>query len=302
MNIRQLRYFVCVAEEGNFGRAAKRLHISQPPLSQQIKALEESLGVTLFTRGRHGATLTHAGKALLVHARDVLNDFHALAPMVRRVASGLEGVIRIGILSSVMHGPLPTALRRFQEHSPNVEWTLKELLPEQQKKALKNNAIDVGFTRNKTDSDALQSTLIYEDELRLALPAAHRLAHRSRVRLDELVEEPFILMNTASPVISNFIRACAEQQFQPTVIYESVDPHTVLNLVDANLGITVMPQSLAATIRKNVVFVPLAGKRLDASIYATFQKNHTLAALHVLMDILRDVMAHDKSVIAKQAR
>src|SRR5699024_7788060 len=114
-----------------------------------------------------------------------------------------------------------------------------------------------------------------------------------RVRLDELSEEPFVLMDTASPVISNFIRACAQQHFQPTIMYESIDPHTVLSLVHANLGISVMPQSFAATTRKNVAFVPLAGGRLDASVYATFQKNHTLAALDVLMDILLDVTAHD---------
>ena len=126
MDLRQLRYFIAVAEEGNYSRAAERLHISQPPLSQQIKSLEGTLRVTLFERGRHGARLTRAGEALLTRARRIVDDCDSVERQVRRVAEGLEGYLRIGIINSVMYGPLPLTLRQFQLRNPGVEWTLHE--------------------------------------------------------------------------------------------------------------------------------------------------------------------------------
>ena len=170
MDIRQLRYFIAVAEEGNFSRAAERLHISQPPLSQQIKSLEASLGVILFERGRLGARLTRAGEALLTRARDIVADLDSTRKMVLRVADGLEGYLRIGIINSVMYGPLPRTMRLFQERNPAVEWTLHEMLPDPQGEALVRGQIDVGFASSATGREELRSIRVYPQPLMAAVP------------------------------------------------------------------------------------------------------------------------------------
>ncbi|MCO5400157.1 LysR substrate-binding domain-containing protein [Ralstonia soli] len=290
MDIRQLRYFISVAEEGNFSRAAERLHISQPPLSQQIKALEASLRVTLFVRGRHGARLTRAGEALLVRARSIVSDCDSVEKFVRRVADGLEGYLRIGIINSVMYGPLPRTMHAFQKHHPAVEWTLHELLPDRQADALVRGQIDVGFACNASSRDELKSILVYPQPLVVALSAQHPLASkRSSLSLSALADESFVLLNTQSPVMRDVLSACMRDGFHPRVLHESIDPETVLSLVGAGVGVSVLPQSLSTTPRENVAFVPIKAPSLSADLYATIRRDDALPALDRFLALLAQV-------------
>lgn len=289
MDLRQLRYFIAVAEEGNFSRAAERLHISQPPLSQQIMALEDSLHVTLFTRGRHGARLTRAGEALLVRARSIVSDCDSVEKLVRRVADGLEGYIRIGIINSVMYGPLPRTMHLFQKRNPEVEWTLHELLPDQQQDALLAGKIDVGFACSAATRGELRSIRVYPQPLRVALPAGHPLAKRRRVALKALAGDAFVLLNTQSPIIRDVLAACVRDGFQPRVLHESIDPETVLSLVGAGVGVSILPESLSTTPRENVVFVPLDERGVNADLYATTRRDDTLPALERFLALLEEV-------------
>ena len=299
MDIRQLRYFISVAEEGNFSRAAERLHISQPPLSQQIKALEESLRVTLFVRGRHGARLTRAGEALLVRARSIVSDCDSVEKFVRRVADGLEGYLRIGIINSVMYGPLPRTMHAFQKHHPAVEWTLHELLPDQQADALMRGQIDVGFACNASSRGELKSILVYPQLLVVALSAQHPLAaHRSSLSLSALADESFVLLNTQSPVMRDVLAACMRDGFQPRVLHESIDPETVLSLVGAGVGVSVLPQSLSTTPRENVAFVPIKAQSLSADLYATIRRDDVLPALDRFLALLAQVTDAWRSELA----
>ena len=301
MDIRQLRYFISVAEEGNFSRAAERLHISQPPLSQQIKALEESLRVTLFVRGRHGARLTRAGEALLVRARSIVSDCDSVEKFVRRVADGLEGYLRICIINSVMYGPLPRTMHAFQKHHPAVEWTLHELLPDRQADALMRGQIDVGFACNASSRDELKSILVYPQPMVVALSAQHPLAaHRSSLSLSlsALANESFVLLNTQSPVMRDVLAACMRDGFQPRVLHESIDPETVLSLVGAGVGVSVLPQSLSTTPRENVAFVPIKEQSLSADLYATIRRDDVLPALDRFLALLAQVTDEWRSELA----
>ncbi|WP_416047758.1 LysR substrate-binding domain-containing protein [Cupriavidus basilensis] len=289
MDIRQLRYFIAVAEEGNFSRAAERLHISQPPLSQQIKSLEASLGVILFERGRLGARLTRAGEALLTRARDIVADLDSTRKMVLRVADGLEGYLRIGIINSVMYGPLPRTMRLFQERNPAVEWTLHEMLPDQQGEALVRGQIDVGFASSATRREELRSIRVYPQPLMAAVPASHPLAGSGRIRLKALAAEPFVLLNTQSPVIRSLLAACVRNGFHPRVLHESVDPQTVLSLVGAGVGVSALPRSLSGAPREDVTFLTLDEPGLAADLYATVRRDHGLPALDRFLTLLEDV-------------
>ncbi|CAL8479177.1 LysR substrate-binding domain-containing protein [Caballeronia sp. S22] len=289
MDIRQLRYFISVAEEGNFSRAAERLHISQPPLSQQIKSLEDSLRVTLFVRGRHGARLTRAGEALLVRARSIVGDCDSVEKLLRRVADGLEGYIRIGIINSVMYGPLPRTMHQFQKHNPEVEWTLHELLPDKQQEALVRGQIDVGFACSPTEHRELRSILVYPQPLVVALPDSHPLADCRSVRLRVLSVDRFVLLNTQSPMIRGILAACITEGFQPRVLHESADPETILSLVGAGVGISILPESLSTTPRENVAFVALDEPAMNADLYATVRRDDSLPALERFLALLSEV-------------
>ncbi|SAK49898.1 LysR substrate-binding domain-containing protein [Caballeronia ptereochthonis] len=289
MDIRQLRYFISVAEEGNFSRAAERLHISQPPLSQQIKSLEDSLRVTLFVRGRHGARLTRAGEALLVRARSIVSDCDSVEKLLRRVADGLEGYIRIGIINSVMYGPLPRTLRLFQKHNPEVEWTLHELLPDLQQEALVRGQIDVGFACSPTGHRELRSILVYPQPLVVALPDSHPLAGCRCTSLGALSGDPFVLLNTQSPMIRGILAACIREGFQPRVLHESADPETILSLVGAGVGISILPESLSTTPRENVAFVAMDEPAMNADLYATIRRDDSLPALERFLALLTEV-------------
>ncbi|WP_179404706.1 LysR substrate-binding domain-containing protein [Burkholderia guangdongensis] len=302
MDLRQLRYFIAVAEEGNFSRAAERLHISQPPLSQQIMALEDSLRVTLFVRGRHGARLTRAGEALLVRARSIVSDCDSVEKLVRRVADGLEGYIRIGIINSVMYGPLPRTMHLFQKRNPEVEWTLHELLPDQQQEALLNGKIDVGFACNATERSELHSIRVYPQPLMAALPGGHPLARRRRIALKALANDAFVLLNTQSPIIRDVLAACVRDGFQPRVLHESIDPETVLSLVGAGVGVSILPESLSTTPRENVVFVGMDERSINADLYATVRRDDTLPALERFLALLAETTdAWRREVAAKDA-
>ncbi len=286
MNIRQLRYFICVAEEASFGRAAAKLHISQPPLSQQIKALEKDLQAELFVRGRHGARLTRAGQALLDRARALIADFEELSPMVQRVARGLEGTLYIGIINSVMYGPLPSALRTFSMENPAIEWSLEELLPHQQFEALLHHRIDVGFSRHMSGMPGLSCVRIYCEGLAVALPQGHPLGKAERLTLKELSDEPFVCMSTQSPVMDSIVQRCLQNQFQPHIIYESADPQTLLRLVQAQIGISILPQSVSGSAPEGVRLIPLCEEGLNADLYAAYRTDDMPPSLPAFIDIM----------------
>jgi DNA-binding transcriptional LysR family regulator len=193
MELRLLRYFIAVAEELSFNRAAQRLHMTQPPLSNQIKQLEEELGVLLFTRTSRGVRMTEAGEALLEEARRFFVQLEQATRVVQRVGHGEVGRLTLGFVPSASNEVLPSILRAFRHSYPDIELFLREMRPDRVVQRLHDQQIDAGFLYLPLDDASLNIECVSREPLVLALPESHPLAARPRVELQALAEEPFIL-------------------------------------------------------------------------------------------------------------
>ena len=246
-DLRALRCFVAVAEELHFGRAAQRLHIAQPPLSQTIHTLESRLGVLLFERTRRRVALTHAGGALLERARALLRDAERAAVAAQRASRGEIGQLSVGFILAATHHVLPEALREFRRRMPEVELTLREMPIRAQLTALAEGEIDVGFLRPPVDTDSIAAETLIREPFMVALPEGHRLARHASLALPRLAPESFVMFTPGrSPLYTQIISACAASGFTPAVVQDAAHIVTVIGLVRAGLGIAVVPQSVQA--------------------------------------------------------
>jgi len=264
MELRHLRYFVAVAEELHFTRAALRLNMAQPPLSQQIRALEEELGVQLFVRTRRSVALTDAGQALLERSREMLATAQALPQQLQRVARGEVGLLRIGFSSTL---PLTKVLRDVvadhRRSHPDVALNLREMHSQLQFDSLRRGELDVGLVRyNERAPEGIRLRLLRRDPLRLVVPAGHRFARRKSVTIADCRDEAFIGFpgdagTGTGPLLK---RLAAQAGFEPRIAQEAREATTQIGLVAAGLGIAVLPAPLEAVRIEGVHYVPLAGE------------------------------------------
>jgi len=261
MELRHLKYFVAVAEELHFGRAAKRLHIAQPPLSQQIMNLEEDLELKLFDRTKRRIQLTDAGAYFLKEARQVLLHVEQAAETARRIDRGEAGRLTIGFVGSVVHTFLPAGLRAFRERFRDVELVLQELNTAEQIQSLHAGRIDVGFLYLAAKDPLLASQLLAEAPLLVALPEKHALAGRKSLHIRDLAHEPFIANTRSSePVVRDaFISLCHSAGFSPRIAQEAGHVQTVLGLVASGLGVCLLPDFIRNIRRPGVKYIPLSG-------------------------------------------
>ncbi|HEX4109396.1 MAG TPA: LysR substrate-binding domain-containing protein [Solirubrobacteraceae bacterium] len=262
MELRHLRYFVAVAEELHFRRAAERLHISQPPLSQQIRALEQELGVELLARSRRRVELTPAGATLLVEARAILSAVEHAAELTRSVARGEVGRLSIGFMGSAMYGALPDILGVFRERNPRVDLRLHELSTARQLEALKDGRIDVGVIRPPVLEPDLVIEELWHESVVVALPVGHRLARRRRLVPDDLHGERFVMLDRReAPGLHHSLARLITEIGQAPLIQEVSEIQTVLGLVAAGMGISLIGESVGARERRGVVHRPLSGRQ-----------------------------------------
>ena len=260
MNFMQLRYFLAVATELNFRRAAARLHISQPPLSFHIKALEEQLGILLFTRTTRKVVLTEAGLHLLEKARQILSLVDDVSEEMRDLAAGRGGTLRIGFtMSTSFNSFFHNSIQGFRDAYPNVKLAFSEMVSGKQIEALVEGHLDVGFLRWPfTRPENLVSTEIYRGRLVLALPQSHSLANRKRVPLKMLKDEPFISyparLGSDIGIYHQIIRLCQRSHFFPRVVQETLEPSLMLGLVAAGSGVAILPSSLQRVRIPGVVY------------------------------------------------
>lgn len=249
-----------VAEELNFSRAAERLHMAQPPLSAQIKQLEEELEARLFDRTGRGVQLTEAGQFLFEEGRRLLDQIEQTTDMTRRIGNGKVGQLTVGFLPSVGHGVLPDLLREFRTRFPQVNLLLRELNPDQQVRALHNKQIDVGFLYLPLEDSALKVKPVFREPLVLALPEQHPMADESRVRVKALSEEPFILppQHQVPGCYGQIMDTCHQAGFSPKVVQKDVWlMQTAVDLVAAGIGIALVAGSLRNLNRAGVVYKTL---------------------------------------------
>lgn len=283
MELRHLRYFLTVAEELNFTRAARRLNISQPPLTQQIRTLEAELGVPLIDRSAYRIALTDAGQVFAAEAARILGEVRNAVQLARSAARGARGRVRVGFTESASFNPLVTsALRGFRAAYPEVEVSLEEHPSTELATELREDRIDVGFVRPPLrEARGLALELLEREPLVVAVPGGHRLARRRSVELKALSAETFILYPRAvrPGLADEVVSACEAAGFTPRVGQYAPQLSSTINLVAASLGISIVPASMRSLHPGTVVYVPLQGEPLHALLGVAYRADERSAVV-----------------------
>jgi DNA-binding transcriptional LysR family regulator len=262
MELRHLRYFVAVAEQRHFGRAAERLHMAQPPLSQQIRQLESELGVTLLTRTTRRVDLTPAGAAYLDHARAILAAVDEAGELANRIAAGRTGRLMVGCVGSATYSLLPALAKALRSELPDVEFGFRgEMLSPEQAAALHEGSLDLALLRRLPDTTGLTVGDVRRERLLVALPQEHRYADRKRLRVAELAGEGLVVhagggRSTMNSLVHDLFDAA---DLELEVVHEVAETSTLVTFVAAGLGIAVVPEPTSALNVPGVVYVPLVG-------------------------------------------
>ncbi|HEY8101751.1 MAG TPA: LysR substrate-binding domain-containing protein [Burkholderiaceae bacterium] len=293
IELRQLRYFVAVAEEMHFGRAALRLHMTQPPLSQTIQSLEASLGAPLFYRTQRSVSLTPAGLALLPEARRILLQAEGLPDIARRAAAGESGRLSLAFVSTADYSVLPPFLREFRERYPQVQIDLREATSDVQLEELLQGRIDVGLLipplpdKAKTE---LEYASVLSESLILAAPKGLKtLRGKSSVSLKTLTDMPLIIFpRRIAPAFHDAILACFHDAgLTPRIGQEAIQMQTIVGLVSAGMGIALVPQSVSNLNRTGVEYKPLTGKTPLVETGLAWRRDNTSPVLRAFLDLLR---------------
>ncbi|GAB5096639.1 MULTISPECIES: LysR family transcriptional regulator [unclassified Caballeronia] len=267
MELRHIRYFLAVAEELNVTRAAERLGIGQPPLSQQIHALEDEIGVRLFRRTGHGVVLTEAGEAFAADARRILNDTRIAVENAQSAGRGEMGQLNIGFTGSAAFNPVVSQLiRAYRQAFPNVTLTLAEGNTAQLLAYLDAGTVDVAFVRLGSQSPVgVEFHHIAVEPMRVVLPVTHRLAKKKKIALSALAEDPFVMLpRVASPTLHDVIvGACREAGFEPVAGQQAPQLSSVVNLVAAEFGVSLVPASVCQIQVEGVVYADMTGKAVS---------------------------------------
>jgi len=273
MELRHLRYFSVLAEELHFGRAARRLSISQPPLSVAIRQLEESVGARLFERNSKEVRLTHAGEALRISARRLLLQAEEAALEARDVAAGSAGRLRIGFVGAMLYRGLPQALRAFQARHPAVRITLAELNSGVQIAELLHDRLDLGFVHTSRMPPELQHRLLLSEPFVCCLPSGHALARKRVLAPTDLRNQPFVLFSReASPDYhERILSICADAGFLPEVRHEVRHWLAVVSLVSQGMGVALVPQAMRHSALRGAVFRPLDRAVAQSEAYGVWR-------------------------------
>lgn len=304
MEIRHLRYFLAVAEEKNFSRAAEKLNIAQPPLSQQIKHLEAELGVSLIQRDTRPVRLTEAGIFLCEQARHLVNRFDQLMGETQKLGRAEEGSLTIGFVGSATCEILPKVLRRFRAEYSGIDLTLHEMTALEQRDALHNRDISVGFMRPSIDDHAIRTEPLLDEAVILACPSEHPLAQNAtRIRQDkdkkddavslkQLNGEPLIFFPRGpEPSFGAYLyERCRELGLTPRIVQETGEVNTALSLVAGGIGIALMPESIRAIARAGVTYLPLKRPAPSTVINAAYRRDDTSPALKAFLAIMREAL------------
>jgi DNA-binding transcriptional LysR family regulator len=292
MELRHLRYFQAVAEEKHFGRAAARLHMAQPPLSQQIRQLEDELGVTLLRRTTRRVDLTPAGEAYLVRVRAILQSVDAAGDEAKRIGSGLEGRLVVGCVGSATYSLLPALARALRERLPGVDFAFRgEMLSPDQIAALREGSIDLALLRpsgDPADQTDLTMVTLREEKYVVALPEGHRLAARSRVRMADLRDEDLIVHSGhgRSAMYDAVVGLCRDAGFEPVIRHEVAETSTLVTFVAAGLGVAIVPEPVAELVVAGATYRPLASRARMDLVVAT-RADDDSAALARTLRVLR---------------
>lgn len=284
IDLRQLRYFLAVAEELHFGRAAIRLGMAQPPLTQQIQKLERALGYAVFLRQPRKTSLTEAGRALLEDAPRILRDFEEALERARRTGRGEIGQLTVGTPPSVMLTSLPAAIRKYRERFPEIRFTLRELATSAIAEALEAGTVDLGLLR---EAAIPGGEVVLNESIVAVLPAGHALAARAGLKLRQLAEEPFVLFprRLGEAFYDRLVSFCVDAGFTPRVAQEATQWQSVVTFVETGMGVSLAPACVQRFRWKGVVYRELPG--LSTTVSAGHRREGPSAAATAFLKILR---------------
>lgn len=290
MELRHLRYFVTVAEELSFSRAAERLNMAQPPLSQQIQSLETELRVKLFDRTKRPLQLTLAGQAFLLEAQSTLANLEQAVQRIQLIHQGELGHLSLGFTSSIANGILPNILRTFRQQYPAVKLILREENSSMQLQGLRDRQTDIVFVYQDhqlfeaTDLDVM---LFWQEPLVVALPEKHLLTKRDHVSVADLINEEFVMPSyqVVSGLPEKIYALCEQAGFTPKVALEAVFTVTILGLVAAEIGISILPASVQNLQRTGVVYRPIKEETIANQLIAVWRRQNSSIILQRFLEV-----------------
>ncbi|WP_314174478.1 LysR family transcriptional regulator [Streptomyces winkii] len=295
MELRYLSSFVAVAEELHFGRAAKRLQMAQPPLSQQIRQLERELGVQLFERSTRSVRLTSAGEAFLKPVRTVLADIDIATRVAKAAGRGEYGRVSVGFAGASSHATLPRLTRAVRSAHPGIELVmLGQTYANHALTRVADGTLDLGFVRLPVNRPGVEHRVIAEEELVCALPSDHRLARHGRIAVADLAEEPFVSFpdRTGSSLRDVTLDTCAQNGFHPRIVQEAPDSYTILALVAMGVGVTLTLTSCMHVQQTGLVYRPLAGPPVVLESALAWRTDNPSAALRSVLDVAAETLPH----------
>jgi DNA-binding transcriptional LysR family regulator len=285
---RQLRYFIAVAEERHFGRAAERLRMAQPPLSQQIKQLEGNLGVTLLNRTTRNIQLTPAGDLLLARGRRIIDELNALEANVMRVGTGLEGIVHVGFTGAATYGIMPRVVRDAAHHCPGLVLDVSgEHLTPSLVDGLLTNKFDVAVLRPPVVSTEIEFVKAKGEPLVAAVSAQSDLASRDRLTLNDFAGRDFVGYPTNSTLAQSITAALQDREIYPRIIQTVSETSTLLSLVAAGIGISLVPESATAMQIGGTVYIPVEDAP-EAELAVAWRRNESTPAVLAFITFLKN--------------
>ncbi len=296
MELRHLRYFIAVADELSFSRAAVRLQMAQPPLSQQIQALEAELGVKLFDRTKRPLQITLAGQALLKDARSTLIQLEQALLKTQRIHQGELGYLSVGFTSSIANGILPDILRTFRQKYPEVKLILREENCCLQIQGLRDRQTDIIFIYQNSDADCapdLERISLLQEPLVVVLPQQHRLAKQAKIALIDLAGEDFVmpLYQMAAGLSEQIHYHCAQAGFVPQVAQEAIFMVTILGLVAGEIGVSILPSNVENLCRQGVVYRPIADQPAINELMVMWRRGDASLILQQFLNVVQATLA-----------
>lgn len=298
IELRLYRYFVTLAETLHFGRAAAKHGIAQPPFSQQIQKLERDLGAELFRRNNRKVELTEIGAIFLAEARRTLDAAERAEQAVRLASQGRLGRLAIGMISSASYEDMISAIvRRMGQRYPGVDIALFEMTTPQQLRALESGEVQIGFVRPPVVSSAFATCTVRREPLLLALPTSHRLSGARRVPLQMLSNDPWVMLPSDMGLgfYEQVLGECLKAGFKPETHQVATQIHTMISLVAAGLGVTLVPASVSSLRRAGVVYLPLQDEPSPVETIAVWMPSRVSPLLQNLLDVINEVAAEYKT-------
>ncbi len=290
MELRHLRYFCVLAEELHFGRAAGRLFIAQPPLSRQIKLLEEELGVKLLERNNKKVSLTEYGKYLQSEANRLLDETKKIKNVLQQMKQGKKGNIILGYVGAVMHSYLPKLLLKMKENFSDITTVLHEMDNLSQVEAIKTGSIDIGFVRTPIDAKGLICKHIYSETFSVIISENHPLAKEETIELIHLKPEPYISFpKTCAPSMHESIMSVfSKNGFYPETIHETTQMNSILRLVESNLGYSIVPSTVKQGYKLGIKYYELDQFEENTSVSMLYNPGNKNVLIHNIISVIFD--------------